>query len=86
MTPEEILSYQAKVLSEEQRRSYFENGYLLAESIVSEEWVERLLAVTGEMGHCALMQGRTLLAEERDALPVGDIGTSTRGCLCVCRC
>ena len=49
MTPEEILSHPAQVLSEEQRRSYFDNGYLLVESIVSEEWVERLLAVTREM-------------------------------------
>jgi ectoine hydroxylase len=49
MTPEDILSHPARVLNEEQRCSYFDNGYLLVESIVPEEWVERLLSVTGEM-------------------------------------
>ena len=49
MTPEEILSHPPTVLSHEQRRFYFDNGYLLVESIVPDEWVERLIAVTGEM-------------------------------------
>jgi ectoine hydroxylase-related dioxygenase (phytanoyl-CoA dioxygenase family) len=44
--PEEVVAQPAKVLSQEQRESYFENGYLLLEGVVSEEWVRRLLAVT----------------------------------------
>ena len=39
-------------LTQEQREFYFENGYLLAERIIPDEWVERLLQVTDEGGHC----------------------------------
>ncbi len=48
MTPEEILSHSPRVLTQAQRESYFENGYLLVERIVPDEWVERLRAVTDE--------------------------------------
>ena len=46
MTPEQILGHPAKVLSDDQRRAYFETGYLQLESFVSEEWLDRLWAVT----------------------------------------
>ena len=49
MTPEEILASPAKVLTTAQRESYFENGYLLLERIIPDEWVERLRAATEEM-------------------------------------
>jgi ectoine hydroxylase-related dioxygenase (phytanoyl-CoA dioxygenase family) len=49
MTPEEVLSQEARVLTLAQREFYFENGYLLLERIVPEEWIERLRAVTDEM-------------------------------------
>ncbi len=49
MTPEEILSYPPTVLSEEQRTFYFDNGYLLLEKIVPDDWVERLRAATADM-------------------------------------
>jgi ectoine hydroxylase len=49
MTPEQILSHPARVLTQAQRESYFENGYLLLESIIPWEWVERLRATTTEM-------------------------------------
>ncbi len=49
MTPEEILSLEPKVLTRKQREFYFENGYLLLEKVISEQWVERLRAVTREM-------------------------------------
>ena len=49
MTPEQILSLRPKVLSQAQRESYFENGYLLLEAIIPEDWLERLRAVTQEM-------------------------------------
>ena len=49
MTPEQILSHPAQILTDEQRRYYFENGYLLVERVVPQEWVERLIAVTDEM-------------------------------------
>lgn len=46
MTPEEVLSRKPAVLTQEQREFYFENGYLLLERIVSEDWLERLRNVT----------------------------------------
>ncbi len=49
MTPEQVREYAPTVLSGAQRESYFENGYLLAESIVPMEWVERMRKVTDEM-------------------------------------
>ena len=65
MTPEEILSHPPTVLSDEQRRFYFDNGYLLVESIVPDEWVERLIAITGEM----VDRSRSLTAVRRHLRP-----------------
>jgi ectoine hydroxylase len=56
MTREKILAYKPTVLTEAQRRSYFENGYLLVERIVPQDWVDRLLKVTDEM----VQRSRTL--------------------------
>jgi len=49
MKTEDVLSHKSIILSDEQRHFYFENGYLLVESIVSTEWIERLRATTDEM-------------------------------------
>lgn len=49
MKPEEILSYEPRVLTQAQREFYFENGYLLLERIISVDWVEKLRATTEEM-------------------------------------
>jgi len=46
MKPEDILKFEPKVLSQEQREFYFENGYLLLEKFVNEEWLDRLWQVT----------------------------------------
>ena len=46
MTPEQVLEREPKVLTQEQRLSYFENGYLLLEGLVSSETVDGLLAAT----------------------------------------
>ena len=46
MTPEQILSRPPRVLTQEQRESYFERGYASVESLISDEWLERLRAVT----------------------------------------
>jgi ectoine hydroxylase len=52
MTPEQIsekiLSIRPTVLSQAQRESYFEHGYLLLESIVPMEWVEKMRLATDE--------------------------------------
>ena len=42
MTPEEVLSVKPKVLTQDQREFYFDNGYLLLERIIPDDWVERL--------------------------------------------
>jgi len=46
MTPEQILSHPARVLTQAQRESYFEKGYVLVENVVPDEWIERLRDVT----------------------------------------
>jgi len=49
MTPEQILSHKPRVLTQKQREFYFEQGYLLLERIIPEEWLERLRAATDEL-------------------------------------
>ena len=46
MTPEDVLAVPAKVLTQAQRESYFEKGYLLVEKAIDEDWLARLRAVT----------------------------------------
>lgn len=46
MTPEQILSHPPRVLTQAQRESYFEKGYVLVENVVPDEWIERLREVT----------------------------------------
>jgi ectoine hydroxylase-related dioxygenase (phytanoyl-CoA dioxygenase family) len=49
MTPEDVLKVPPKVLSQEQREFYFENGYVLAERIIPMDWIERLRKLTDEV-------------------------------------
>ena len=49
MKTEEILARPAKGLTREQREFYFANGYLLLPEFVSEEWLDRLQAVTAQL-------------------------------------
>jgi ectoine hydroxylase len=49
MTPEDVLAIRPRMLSQKQRESYFENGYLLLEKIVPDDLLEELRAVTNEM-------------------------------------
>lgn len=49
MEIEEILKHRPQAVTETQREFYFENGYLLLEKIVPQEWVTRLCEVTAEM-------------------------------------
>ena len=42
----DILKHAPKVLTQEQREFYFENGFLQLEAFISEEWLDRLWAVT----------------------------------------
>ncbi len=49
MTPDQILSHEPVVLTQQQRQFFFDNGYLLVERIVPQDCVERLIDVTNEM-------------------------------------
>lgn len=44
MTPETILSQSPRVLTQAQRESYFENGYILVERAIGADWLARLRA------------------------------------------
>lgn len=46
MKTEDILSIPPRVLSQSDREFYFENGYLLLEKFIPDEWVQRLRACT----------------------------------------
>ncbi len=46
MKPETILANAPKVLTEDQRRDYFDTGYLVLENFVSEEWLTKLWNAT----------------------------------------
>ena len=48
MKIEEILKEKSKILKQEQREFYFENGYLLLKSIVPDEWLNILRTTTNE--------------------------------------
>lgn len=48
MKAEQILARPPRVLSQEQREFYFENGYLLLESFVSREWLDRIRKASDE--------------------------------------
>ena len=39
MTPEDILKHEPIVLTPEQRQSFFEDGSLAVEGLVSDEWL-----------------------------------------------
>lgn len=44
MTPEQILSHPPRVLTQAQRESYFERGYILLEKAIDDDWLEQLHA------------------------------------------
>ena len=46
MTPEDVLAIEPKVLSQAQRESYFQDGFLLLEKVLSDEWIMRLRQAT----------------------------------------
>ena len=48
MTPEDVLALEPRFLTQAQRESYFENGYLLLEKVLSDDWIERLRRATDE--------------------------------------
>jgi ectoine hydroxylase len=49
MTPEQILGIPPRLLTQKQREFYFENGYLLLQKLLSDDWIVRLRQATQEM-------------------------------------
>src|ERR687891_585941 len=49
MTPEQILKIPARVLTQAQRESYFNEGYILLERVIGDEWIRKLRAATDEL-------------------------------------
>ena len=49
MTPEQVLSFAPRVLTQAQREFYFSEGYLLLERVLPEDWIQRLRAATAEL-------------------------------------
>ena len=66
MTPEQILGYPARVLSEAQRRTYFETGYLAASGLIPQGWLRRL----NELSDRFLKESRSVTASNE----IFDIG------------
>ena len=46
MTPEQVLDHTPIRLSQAQRKSYFEKGFLTVEGLISRDWLDRLRAAT----------------------------------------
>jgi ectoine hydroxylase-related dioxygenase (phytanoyl-CoA dioxygenase family) len=65
---EQILARPPRVLSQEQREFYFENGYLLLESFVSREWLDRIWEVSDTFVERSreLIESNTMLALDPD--------------------
>ena len=61
MTPEQVLSYPPRVLTQRQRESYFDRGYVLLERIVPDQWLERLRRATEDL----LERSRALTESDR---------------------
>ena len=49
MTPGQVLAIEPKILKQAQRERYFEDGFLLVERAISEQWLARLRAATEEL-------------------------------------
>jgi ectoine hydroxylase len=49
MKPEQILEHPPRVLTQAQREQYFEQGFLILESAIPDQWVHRLRAATDEL-------------------------------------
>ena len=43
MTPEQVMRNPPRILTQKQRQSYFDKGFLLVESLIGQEWIERLV-------------------------------------------
>ena len=49
MTPEQVLALKPKVLTQAQRESYFNDGFVLVERAIGDDWIRKLRAATDEL-------------------------------------
>jgi ectoine hydroxylase len=49
MTPEQILAIPPRVLTQSQRGAYFNDGFIILEKIIGEEWIRKLRDATDEL-------------------------------------
>ena len=61
MSPEDVLAHPSRVLSQAQRESYFNDGYLLAHAVIAQSWVERLLGASQAL----LERSRTISVSDK---------------------
>lgn len=73
MTPEAILTFPTRVLTQKQREAYFETGYALIESLIPQEVIDGLNGVTESF----IEKSRSLTQSDRD-LDIGPGHTSEK--------
>ena len=49
MTPEQVLAVAPRVLKQSQREDYFNDGFIILEKVIGEEWVAKLRNATDEL-------------------------------------
>ena len=67
MKSEQILSRPAKVLSQAQRESYFDSGYVVVEDFIDQNWLQRIWTVTN--GFIDESRGSTVSDDKFDLEP-----------------
>ena len=67
MTPEQVLSHQPRTLTAGQRESYFTDGYVSVEKLISDDWLTRLTETTRDF--CEQSRGVTESDEVFDLAP-----------------
>ena len=48
MKPESILAHEPQVLTQAQKKTYFNDGYLVLEEFIDPEWMKRIWDTTNE--------------------------------------
>lgn len=49
MTPKEVLRHPARLLSDVERQHYFDHGYVVADQLLPEDWLQKLRAAAAEI-------------------------------------
>ena len=49
MTPEQVLAIAPRVLTQSQREAYFNDGFIILEKVVGDDWVKKLRNATDEL-------------------------------------